>query len=231
MHRRAFLAAATATLATPALAQPAAARTLRFIPQADVTALDPMSTTSYALRNHGHLCWDTLYGLDAAFRPQPQLAEGHTVERDGTLWTVTLRAGPRFHDGEPVRAADAVASIRRWMVRDTLGKSSSYPCFVMPERFASTPATTPLTEVVGSGPYRFLKDEWRPGAQAVYERFEGYIPTPTGTPSVTAGPKLAWFDRVEWRIIPDPATAAAALQAGEIGWKRTARWRCCAPIT
>lgn len=252
MHRRTLLAAASATLAAPAFAQTGRSRTLRFIPQADVTTLDPLSTTSYAVRNHGHLCWDTLYGLDAGFRPQPQLAEGHTVEKDGLLWTFTLRAGPRFHDGEPVRAADAVASVKRWMVRDThgqtlaartdeirvlddrrfsvalkrpfgamldaLGKSSSYPCFIMPERFANTPATTPITEIVGSGPYRFLQDEWRSGAQAVYGRFDGYSPTPVGEPSVTAGPKLARFDRVEWRIIMDPATASAALQAGEIDW-------------
>ena len=252
MHRRTLLAAGSACLASPALSQPAGARTLRFVPQADVTALDPLSTTSYAVRNHGHLCWDTLYGLDAGFRPQPQLAEGHVVGRDGLEWVFTLRAGPRFHDGEPVLARDAVASIRRWMVRDThgqtlaarmagirvlddrrfaidlvrpfgamldaLGKSSSYPCFIMPERFAGTPATVPLKEVVGSGPYRFLADEWRPGFQAVYGRFESYVPSPVGVPSVTAGPKLAWFERVEWRVISDPATAAAALQAGEVDW-------------
>ena len=31
-------------------------------------------------------------------------------------------------------------------------------------------------------------------------------------------PKHVHFDRVEWRIMPDPATAAAALQAGEVDW-------------
>ena len=254
MHRRTLLrstAAIGAALAAPALAAPEL-HTLRFRPQADVTALDPLSTTSYAVRNHGHMCWDTLYGLDATFQPQPQLSEGHSVEQDGTLWTFTLRAGPTFHDGTPVRAADAVASIKRWMVKDThgqtlaarmseiralddrrfairlnkpfgvmlnaLGKSSSYPCFIMPERFASTPAATPLTEVVGSGPYRFAADEWRSGSLAVYRRFDAYLPTPVGAPSMTAGPKLAWFDRVEWQWSPDPAMASAALQRGEIDW-------------
>jgi peptide/nickel transport system substrate-binding protein len=255
MHRRTLLQGAAslgAALAAPALAAGTQSHTLRFRPQADVTALDPLSTTSYSVRNHGHMCWDTLYGLDTAFQPQPQLAEGSTVEQDGKLWTFTLRQGPTFQDGTPVRAADAVASIKRWMVKDThgqtlaarmaeiraiddrrfairlnkpfgvmlaaLGKSSSYPCFIMPERFAGTPATTPLTEVVGSGPYRFAADEWRSGALAVYRKFDAYIPTPVGQPSMTAGPKLAWFDRVEWQWSPDPATAAAALQRGELDW-------------
>ena len=248
----AVLAAAPVLPAAPALAQGDAAHTLRFIPQADVTTLDPLATTSYAVRNHGHMCWDTLYGLDTGFRPQPQLAEGHEVADDGRRWRFTLRDGPLFHDGEKVRAADAVASIRRWMARDThgqtlaarldeiraiddrrfemrlkrpfgamldaLGKSSSYPCFVMPERFADTAAGAPITEVVGSGPYRFVADERRSGAQVVYRRFDRYSPTPVGTPGVTAGPKLARFERVEWRIIMDPATAGAALQAGEVDW-------------
>ena len=257
VSRRSFLSAAAGTAAAPllpapALAQPAAARTLRFIPQADVTVLDPLSTTSYAVRNHGHLCWDTLYGLDTAFRPQPQLAEGHVVEDDGKRWTFTLRDGPTFHDGEKIRAADAVASIKRWMTRDThgqtlaarldeiaavddrrftlrlkrpfgamldaLGKSSSYPCFIYPERFANTPATTALKEVVGSGPYRFVPEEWRSGDQVIYRRYDRYSPTPVGTPGVTAGPKLAAFERLEWKIIMDPATAGAALQAGEVDW-------------
>jgi peptide/nickel transport system substrate-binding protein len=243
--------AATAALPTPAITQPASARTLKFIPQADVTILDPLVTTGYITRNHAHMVWDTLYGLDESFRPQPQLAEGHVVEDEGKRWTFTLRAGPTFHDGEPVRAADAVASIRRWMARDThgqtlaqrvaeivvlddrrfqirltrpfgpmleaLGKASSYPCFVMPERLARNAPTQAITEIIGSGPYRFKADERISGALVVYERYDRYVPR-EGTPSMTAGPKLAHFDRMEWRIITDSGTAAAALQAGEVDW-------------
>jgi peptide/nickel transport system substrate-binding protein len=252
MRRRTVLAATgAAVLAAPALAQPASARVLKFVPQADVSILDPMVTTGYQTRNHAHMVWDTLYGLDEHFRPHPQLAEGHEVEDDGRRWTFTLRQGPTFHDGEPVRAADAVASIRRWMTRDThgqalagrmeemralddrrfeivlkrpfgpmleaLGKASSYPCFVMPERLARTPATTAIAEIIGSGPYRFKADERVSGSQLVYERHARYVPR-EGTPSMTAGPKRAHFERMEWRIITDAGTAAAALQAGEVDW-------------
>ena len=240
------------TLAKPSLGQGDPAHVLRFIPQADVTILDPLGTTAYATRNHGHMCWDTLYGIDAEFHPKPQLAEGHVVSDEGKRWTFTLRDGPTFHDGEKIRAVDAVASIRRWMPRDThgqtlarrvdeirvlddrrfeirlnrpfglmldaLGKASSYPCFVYPERFAMMDPAKPFTEVVGSGPYRFVGAERVSGAQVVYQKFAAYVPAPTGTPSMIAGPKLAHFERVEWKVMPDPATAAAAMQAGELDW-------------
>ena len=250
--RRTLLAAATAALACPALAQSKNTDVLRFIPQADVTVLDPLGTTAYPTRNHGYMCWDTLYGIDSQFRPQPQLAEGHLVEDDGKRWVFTLRDQIKFHDGERVRAADAVASIKRWMPKDThgqtllarvdeiralddrrfevrlkrpfglmldaLGKLSSYPCFIYPQRFAEIDPAKPFTEVVGSGPYRFVADERVSGARVVYRRFDGYIPTPVGTPDMVAGPKLAQFERMEWNMIPDPATAAAAMQAGEMDW-------------
>ncbi len=197
------------------------------------------------------MCWDTLYGLDADFVPRPQLCEGHVVEPDGLRWTFTLREGIRFHDSEPVRAEDAVASIRRWMPRDSLGQSlaerlddiaalddrrfairlkrpfgpmraalgkpSSYPCFVFPRRFAEVDPARPFTEVVGSGRYRFVDEERLSGARAVYHRFEGYRPAPAA-PSLLGGAKLAHFERVEFRIMPDAGTAAAALQAGESDW-------------
>src|SRR3954462_5765534 len=108
--RRGVLAGAAAALARPAIAQGDRTTTLRYIPQADVTVLDPLGTTAYPTRNHGFMCWDTLYGIDSQFRPQPQLAEGHLVEYDGKGCTFTLRDGQNFHDGEKVRAADAVAS-------------------------------------------------------------------------------------------------------------------------
>jgi peptide/nickel transport system substrate-binding protein len=113
--------ATTAALSRPFLGR-AAAAPLRFIPQADVTILDPLATTAYPTRNHGHMCWDTLYGLTEDFAPSPQLAAGHVVEDDGKRWTFTLRDGPVFHDGEKIRAGDAVASIRRWLPRDSHGQ-------------------------------------------------------------------------------------------------------------
>ncbi|MBS0638878.1 MAG: ABC transporter substrate-binding protein [Acetobacteraceae bacterium] len=255
--RRTVLTAATAAvLGRPFVAQGAAsATTLRFIPQADVTVLDPLGTTAYPTRNHGHMCWDTLYGLNEQFVPSPQLAEGHVVEDGGKRWTFTLRDGPVFHDGEKVRAQDAVASIKRWLPRDShgqvmaqrldeirvlddrrfeirlkrpfgplldaLAKPWSYPCFVYPERFAAVDPTKPFTDVVGSGPYRFLANERVSGVQVAYQRFPGYSPTPVGKPSLMAGPKIAGFERQEWKVITDAATASAALQSGEIDWWET----------
>jgi ABC-type transport system substrate-binding protein len=72
---------------------------------------------------HAHLVFDTLYGLDQTMSAQPQMVEGHSVEDGGLSWTLRLRNGLRFHDGEPVQARDAVASIRRWAARDGLGFS------------------------------------------------------------------------------------------------------------
>jgi len=104
------------------------------------------------------------------------------------------------------------------LLPDALGKAPPSICAIMPERLASTDPQTQVTEMVGSGPYRYKADERVPGARVVYERFADYAPRPAGTPSGTAGPKVAHFERVEWRIIPEGGTIAAALQRGEVDW-------------
>jgi peptide/nickel transport system substrate-binding protein len=48
-------------------------------------------------------------------------------------------------------------------VLEALGKPSSNVPFMMPARLAATPAEDQITEVVGSGPFKFAKDEWKPG--------------------------------------------------------------------
>ena len=129
MDRRAFLKSMAGAgtlctaggLATPAISQRAAAKSLRFVPQADLANFDPIWGTQYVVRNASAMVWDTLYGVDENLQPQRQMVEGEETSADGLTWTFRLRPGLKFHDGEPVRALDAVASLNRWSARDSLG--------------------------------------------------------------------------------------------------------------
>lgn len=254
MDRRRFLITSSATaaaFAAPGILRAAPRTEFRWVPQTDLTLLDPTFTTATITQYHAQLVFDTLYGLDADYRPHPQMAAGHQVEPDGLRWTITLRDGLKFHDGSPVRAQDAVASIKRWALRDLMGRSlldataemkavddktlqfqlkkpfplllealgrqtGSMAC-IMPERLANTPAATPITEMVGSGPFRFMRDLWVSGSHIVYDKFDGYVPRKdTMTPVFSAGPKVAYIDEVRWNVIPDRATAIAAMQSHEV---------------
>jgi peptide/nickel transport system substrate-binding protein len=104
------------------------------------------------------------------------------------------------------------------LLADALGKAASNMCAIMPERLASTDPYKQVTDMVGSGPFRFKADERVPGSRFVYERFQRYKPREDGKSDWTAGPKIAHFERIEWHVIPDPSTAAAALQLGEVDW-------------
>ena len=249
MRRRDLLKAmpalVAAPLAAPALAQ--AQRPLRFIPQANLTVLDPIWTTAVITYNHAYMVYDKLYGWDGA-QIRPQMGEGHDVSQDELTWTFTLRDGLKFHDNEPVLARDAAQSIRRWGSRDSFGQVlmryvneivtlddkrfairlkkrcpqllfgfGARQSFIMPERLANKPGTEQVTDPVGSGPFRFLKDEWVSGVSCAYAKFDGYVPR-NEPPAFFAGGKVAHFNRVEWTVQTDHATAAAALQKNETDW-------------
>lgn len=261
MKRRDFLKTATAGalaagggLAAPSLALAADSKLLRFVPQANLANLDPIWTSQYVVRNAALLFWEQLYGVDANLVPQPQMAEGHEVTPDFKTWTFKLRTGLKWHDGTPVLARDAVASVKRWLFRDTmgamirtqldaveviddrsfrirlnkpftkmlfaLGKASTPACFIMPERIANTDPFKQISEYVGSGPMRFKPDEWIPGSKAVFTKFADYVPR-SEPASWLAGGRRMYFDRIEWQILPDPGTASAALQNGEVDWWET----------
>jgi peptide/nickel transport system substrate-binding protein len=222
---------------------------LRIIPHADLRVVDPIWTTGYIVRNHGYMVYDTLFAMDENLQPQPQMVDSWEVSEDRLVYEFTLREGLLWHDGEPVRAADAVASIERWGARDgmgqqlmrftealeavddrtftltlsepyalvleSLGKISSNVPFIMPERLARTDPFEQVTEVLGSGPFKFVEEEWEPGHRVVYVKNEDYVPRDEPA-SFASGGKVVNFDRVEWHYIPDHATAIAALNAGEV---------------
>jgi peptide/nickel transport system substrate-binding protein len=177
------------------------------------------------------------------------MVDKYTTSKDGKQWSFTLRPGLKFHDGSPVTAADAVASVQRWASRDSIGramnaagaewkavdantftltlkepfglvleglaKPSGMPAVILPERIAKLPTTAPLTEVVGSGPFIFKRDEWVPGNKAVFVRNPNYVGR-AEPPSGLSGNKTPHVDRVEWLYLPDSNSATAALKNGEI---------------
>lgn len=103
------------------------------------------------------------------------------------------------------------------LVLELLAKPSPVPAFMMPRRLAETPSGEQVTEMIGSGPFRFIADEYRPGDQVVYERFTDYTPRAEAM-DWTAGGKQVKVDKVVWKNMPDMQTALNALQAGDVDY-------------
>ena len=103
------------------------------------------------------------------------------------------------------------------LVLQSLGKPSSNVPFMMPAKVAATDPFTQikLEDVIGSGPFIFKADEWKPGEKTVYVKNPKYKPR-SEPPSGLAGGKVVKLDRVEWLWISDVQTQVAAIQNGEI---------------
>src|SRR5579863_9616430 len=89
------------------------ARAIRFIRNANLSAIEPIGTTALGAQEHGYLVFDTLYGIDETNQSRPQMCAGHELSDDKLTWTFTLRDGLMFHDNEKVLAKDCVMSLLR----------------------------------------------------------------------------------------------------------------------
>lgn len=246
MRPRWLLAAVLALVANSAQAE----KNLTAVLESEVVFLDPHSTTANITRTFGYLVYDTLFSMDSKGTIQPQMVQSWRVSDDKLTWTFTLRDGLKFQDGQPVTAADCVASLRRWgpkdglgrmlmaatqsleatgektfvltlkekfpLVLETLGKPNAVVPFIMPARLATLPVDQKMKEVMGSGPFTFRADLWRPGDSMVLERNAGYMPR-SEAPDFLAGGKQVKIDRLTIRVI-DNITGASALRAGEIDY-------------
>jgi peptide/nickel transport system substrate-binding protein len=101
------------------------------------------------------------------------------------------------------------------LVLQSIGRLGGLVPYIMKEKYAKTDAATQVTDMIGSGPFLFKKEEWVPGSKVVYAKNPNYKPRAEPA-SGFGGGKVVKLDRVEWMYIPDPATTSAALEAGEI---------------
>jgi peptide/nickel transport system substrate-binding protein len=92
--------------------------------------------------------------------------------------------------------------------------SPENPLFVMREKEGLVDPNAQITEIVGSGPFVFVKEEWAPGSKVVYRKNPDYLPRAEPADYLSGG-KVVKVDRVEWSIIPDFGIATAALNSGE----------------
>lgn len=101
-------------------------------------------------------------------------------------------------------------------VLEALGKPSSNVPFIMPRRVADTDAFKQIEEHIGSGPYMFVREEFKPGDKAVYVRNPKYLPRKE-PPSGSAGGKQVFVERVEWNLaLRDAQAQVNALVKGEV---------------
>src|ERR1700740_3685605 len=90
--------------------------------EAEIVTLDPHFSTAYISRTFGYMVFDTLFAKDSKGDVKPQMVQDWKVSADGLPYTSALRAALKWHDGQPVTAADCVASLRRWGTRSALGR-------------------------------------------------------------------------------------------------------------
>lgn len=235
MRNRAIWAAASLMAAVLGAAPAEAETTIRAV----------MQTPDF-----GHMVYETLYALDEAGEPQPQMVATHEVSDDELTHRFTLRDGLAFHDGTSVTGEDVAASLQRWMESDALGKQLariveaieptgdktfevrlSEPTGLLPAAFAKPANDAPYImpaeaanadegadrEFIGSGPFVFDAEAWRPGSRIVFEKNETYVPRDEPA-SGMAGGRDVKVDRVEWITMPDPQQQVNALLNGEIDY-------------
>ena len=251
-RKRAAIAAAAIPLMLGLAAGSAEAqKTVYVVPHADLRILDPLQAAATITTMHASNIYDQIFAWDVNLLSKPQMIQDYKVSDDKLTYTMTLRPALKFHDGSNVTTKDVVASVKRWMVRDGIGRrlagvlasldaidektfvfklkqpyswveyslgnhAGNYPAIMREKEAMIDPMTAVGADAqIGSGPYKFAKDEWKPGDEVVYLRNADYVPR-AEAPDGMAGGRQAKVDRLIFKIIPDPQTAASALLKGEV---------------
>jgi len=217
--------------------------TLRIGIADEATTLDLGVSTTTAAHYRSVNVMEGLYAFDADWEPQPMLVEESTLSDDGLTFTMTLRE-VLFHDGSPLTADDAVATILRGMttrpalaeivaeavatdertVELRLNFPSGHLLDLLADRGLSVFKKEVLDQYPEGEPVEFdgmigtgpyRYVEWQQDQVLVMERFEDYEPR-SEPASGLAGEKIAYADRIEIRPIIDAAARKSSMDAGQL---------------
>ena len=210
---------------------------------ANPPSLDPHGINSNIVGGIGMHIYEPLFTLNADYEPTPVLADSYTVSDDGLVYTITLRQGVLFHNGQEMTADDVVASMNLWLERcskaelisgSTFAKADDYTVtltvpqassdiiniLAAPIQFA---AIYPKSVVDAAGPDGITEyigtgpyklDEWLQDQYVKLTRFEDYQ-SPEGESSGLAGEKQAATETIYFRVVTDNSTRIAGLQTGQ----------------
>lgn len=207
--------------------------------------LDEHQNTTGVTHEPSSVVYETLVAYDDTYQPQPMLAESLTPAEDGLSWTIALRQGVPFHNGEVMTSADVKASMDRWGQIAGVGKKL-YAVVDTVEATDEHTITVKLTKAFGTLPIALCNNSQ---SCAIYpksvidagglEPIEAVIGTGPykltdrkadayirmerfddyaaleGGPKGYGGTKYAYADTIEFLPVPDMAARVAGLQAGD----------------
>lgn len=211
---------------------------------ANPPSLDPQSINSNIVGGIGTHVYEPLFAMNAEYEPTPVLAESYEVSDDGMVYTIKLRQGVKFHNGEEMTADDVVASMNRWLevsakantliggstfekvddytVNLNVNQASSDIIMILASPIQA--AAIYPAEVVESataegiseyiGTGPYQVSEWKQDQYVKLEAYEDYQPS-EGEPSGLAGEKEAATPTLYFDVVTDASTRIAGVQSGE----------------
>ena len=187
---------------------------------------------------------EPLFALDGNYEVKPVLAEGYEVSEDGLVYTITIRQGIKFHNGQELTADDVVASMTRWLALSgkakalldgtTFAKVDDYTItMTLPVAYADAmsvigtsiqwAAIYPKSSIDAAGDAGLTEfigtgpykvEEWKQDQYVLLTRNEEYT-QPVGEGSGFVGEKEAVAEKIYYRIVTDESTRIAGVQTGE----------------
>lgn len=211
---------------------------------ANPPSLDPQSINSNIVGGIGAHVYEPLFAMNADYEPTPVLAESYEVSEDGMVYTIKLREGVKFHNGEEMTADDVVASMNRWLevsakantliggsafekvddytVNLNVNQASSDIIMILAspiQAAAIYPAEvveTATAEGISEyiGTGPYQVSEWKQDQYVKLEAYGDYQPS-EGEGSGLAGEKSAATPTIYFDVVTDASTRIAGVQSGE----------------